>query len=249
MSHFNRLISQKNRSARSEWVLWYLNGQLNQSTLQVYPPHDVWSIYSSNNVSIEADWWSSHSELLFASWSESTHHFLYEVLSLLGKGGVAEVCHGLKVLNYMVVKKQTSAFLQQNILLLPTKPADECCRGDTGKERELWSHLNSRRQLTQKYIKDGCGGCKVEESSGLAKLLEQHHCSHWAPSGWVHSWCAPQWQHSPSAVSTVWASHTGRPASAGAPAQSAPSHSHSNPGAAQTPSTEMAAPDPPQCTE
>lgn len=48
------------------------------------------------------------------------------MLSLLGKGGVAKVCCGLKVLNYMVVEEKTSAFLQHNLLLSPTEPADEC---------------------------------------------------------------------------------------------------------------------------
>lgn len=68
----------------------------------------------------------SHSELLFSSWSESTHHFLYEVLSLLGKAVVAEACLGLKMLNYMVVEKQTSALLQHHLLLSPTNPVKEC---------------------------------------------------------------------------------------------------------------------------
>lgn len=38
----------------------------------------------------------------------------------------------------MVVKKQTSAFLQHNLLLSPTKPADECY-----KDGEIWGKKES----------------------------------------------------------------------------------------------------------
>jgi len=48
------------------------------------------------------------------------------MLSLPGKR------FSLKVLNYMVVEKRTSAFLH-HLLLSPTNPAEEC-----QKDREVW---------------------------------------------------------------------------------------------------------------